>query len=45
MQVIFISLPLTILLGQLLLMMVVGAMMSTFLGFMQSVLGQLTLAG
>jgi flagellar biosynthetic protein FliR len=45
MQVFFISLPLSILLGLLLLMLVVGAMMGTFLGFMQSVLGQLTLAG
>lgn len=45
MQVFFISLPLSILLGLLLLMLVMGAIMGTFLGFMQSVLGQLALAG
>ena len=45
MQVFFIGLPLSILLGLLLLMLVMGAMMGTFLGYMQSVLGQLALAG
>ena len=38
MQVFFIGLPLSILLGLLLLMLVIGAMMGTFVGYMQGVL-------
>jgi len=41
MQVFFIGLPLSILLGTLLLLLVVGAMMGTFVGYMQSVLSQI----
>jgi len=42
MQVFFIGLPLSILLGLLLLMLVVGAMMGTFIGYIEGVLGALT---
>jgi flagellar biosynthetic protein FliR len=42
MQVFFIGLPLSIMLGLLLLLLVVGAMMGTFVGYLQGVLGQLT---
>jgi flagellar biosynthetic protein FliR len=41
MQVFFIGLPLSILLGLLLLMLVVGAMMGTFIGYIEGVLGAL----
>jgi flagellar biosynthetic protein FliR len=41
MQVFFIGLPLSILLGFLLLLLVVGAMMGTFTGYLEDVLGQL----
>ena len=41
MQVFFVGLPLSILLGFLLLLLVVGAMMSTFLGYLEGVLGAL----
>jgi flagellar biosynthetic protein FliR len=41
MQVFFIGLPLSIMLGLLLLLLVVGAMMGTFVGYLQGVLGQL----
>ena len=41
MQVFFIGLPLSILLGLLLLVVVLGAMMGTFTDFLQTVLGQL----
>jgi flagellar biosynthetic protein FliR len=41
MQVFFIGLPLSILLGTLLLLLVIGAMMGTFVGYMQSVLSQI----
>ena len=41
MQVFFIGLPLAILLGLLLLLLVIGAMMGTFVGYMQNVLSQL----
>lgn len=41
MQVFFIGLPLSILLGLMLLILVLGAMMSTFTGYLESVLSQL----
>ncbi|HEX3710630.1 MAG TPA: flagellar biosynthetic protein FliR [Pseudolabrys sp.] len=41
MQVFFIGLPLSILLGFLLLILVMGAMMGTFVGYMEGVLGNL----
>ena len=41
MQVFFIGLPLSILLGFLLLMLVIGAMMGTFVGYIEGVLGEL----
>ena len=41
MQVFFIGLPLSIMLGLLLLLLVVGAMMGTFVGYLQDVLGQM----
>jgi len=41
MQVFFIGLPLSILLGLLLFLLVVGAMMGTFVGYLEGVLGQL----
>src|SRR5450631_899304 len=41
MQVFFIGLPLSILLGFLLLLLVIGAMMGTFVGYIESVLGGL----
>jgi flagellar biosynthetic protein FliR len=45
MQVFFIGLPLSILLGLLLLVVVIGAMMGTFVGYMESVLGALASPG
>lgn len=45
MQVFFIGLPLSILLGLLLLVLVVGAMMGTFVGYLEGVLGQMASAG
>ena len=45
MQVFFIGLPLSILLGLLLLVLVIGAMMGTFVGYMQGVLASLAPAG
>jgi flagellar biosynthetic protein FliR len=45
MQVFFIGLPLSILLGLLLLVMVLGAMMGTFIDFLHGVLSQLAPAG
>jgi flagellar biosynthetic protein FliR len=45
MQVFFIGLPLAILLGLLLLLLVIGAMMGTFVGYMQNVLSQLAAPG
>ncbi len=41
MQVFFIGLPLSIILGLLLLLLVIGAMMGIFVGYMEDVLGQL----
>jgi flagellar biosynthetic protein FliR len=41
MQVFFIGLPLSILLGFLLLLLVIGAMMGTFVNYLEGVLGQL----
>ena len=41
MQVFFIGLPLSIMLGLMLLLLVVGAMMGTFVGYLEGVLGQL----
>lgn len=41
MQVFFIGLPLAILLGLLLLVLVIGAMMGTFIGYLEGVLGEL----
>jgi flagellar biosynthetic protein FliR len=41
MQVFFIGLPLSILLGFLLLLLVVGAMMGTFTGYLENVLVEL----
>jgi len=41
MQVFFIGLPLSIILGLLLLLLVIGAMMGTFVGYLQGVLGQM----
>ncbi len=45
MQVFFIGLPLSILLGLLLLVVVIGALMGTFVGYMQGVLGALVVPG
>ncbi len=45
MQVFFIGLPLSILLGLALLVLVIGAMMGTFVGYMEGVLGQLAVPG
>jgi flagellar biosynthesis protein FliR len=45
MQVFFIGLPLAILLGLLLLLLVIGAMMGTFVDYMQNVLSQLAAPG
>jgi len=45
MQVFFIGLPLSILLGLLLLLLVIGAMMGTFAGYMEGVLSQLVPPG
>jgi flagellar biosynthetic protein FliR len=45
MQVFFIGLPLSIMLGFLLLILVLGAMMGTFVGYMESVLGNLAPGG
>jgi flagellar biosynthetic protein FliR len=45
MQVFFIGLPLSILLGLLLMMLVIGAMMGTFVGYLEGVLGQFAAAG
>jgi flagellar biosynthetic protein FliR len=45
MQVFFIGLPLSILLGLLLLVLVLGTMMGTFTGYLQSVLGHLAGVG
>jgi flagellar biosynthetic protein FliR len=45
MQVFFIGLPLSILLGLLLLFLVIGAMMGTFVGYMEGILGSLTPQG
>ena len=42
MQVFFIGLPLSILLGLALLLMVIGAMMGTFTGYLEGVLGELS---
>lgn len=42
MQVFFVGLPLSIMIGLVLLVFVVGAMMSAFLGYMEGVLGALT---
>ena len=42
MQVFFIGLPLSILLGLLLLLLVIGSMMGTFVGYIEGVLGELT---
>lgn len=42
MQVFFVGLPLSILLGFLILLLVIGAMMGTFLGYVEGVLLQLT---
>ena len=41
MQVFFVGLPLSIFLGFVALLLVVGAMMSTFLGYLESVLREL----
>ncbi len=43
MQVFFVGLPLSILIGFLILLVVVGAMMGTFLDFFGTVLGELAL--
>jgi flagellar biosynthetic protein FliR len=45
MQVFFIGLPLSILLGFMLLLLVLGAMMGTFTGYIENVLGDLTPMG
>jgi flagellar biosynthetic protein FliR len=45
MQVFFIGMPLSILLGLLLLVLVVGAMMGTFVGYLEGVLGPMATAG
>jgi flagellar biosynthesis protein FliR len=45
MQVFFIGLPLSIMLGLMLLLLVVGAMMGTFVGYMEGVLGALAAPG
>lgn len=42
MQVFFIGMPLTIILGLLLLLLVIGAMMGVFVGYLEGVLGELT---
>ena len=41
MQVFFVGLPLSILVGFLILLLVVGAMMRTFLGYLEGVLREL----
>jgi flagellar biosynthetic protein FliR len=41
MQVYFVGIPLSILVGLIALLLVVGAMMSTFLGYLESVLREL----
>jgi flagellar biosynthetic protein FliR len=41
MQVFFIGMPLSILLGLLLLLLVIGAMMGTFVDYLQGVLGDI----
>jgi len=41
MQVFFVGMPLSILVGLLLLLLVLGAMMSTFIGYLQDLLGQM----
>src|SRR5690606_23606643 len=43
-QVFFIGLPLSILLGLLLLLLVIGSMMGTFVGYIEGVLGELPVA-
>jgi flagellar biosynthesis protein FliR len=45
MQVFFIGMPLTILLGLLLLLLVIGAMMGMFVGYLEGVLGELSPPG
>jgi len=45
MQVFFIGLPLSILLGLVLLLLVIGAMMGTFVGYLEGVLASLTPGG
>jgi len=45
MQVFFIGLPLSILLGLVLLLLVIGAMMGTFVGYLEGVLGELVQPG
>ena len=45
MQVFFIGLPLSILIGLLLLLLVIGGMMGTFVGYMEGVLSQLAPGG
>jgi len=45
MQVFFIGMPVTILLGLVLLLIAIGAMMGTFVGYMQNVLSQLAAPG
>jgi flagellar biosynthesis protein FliR len=42
MQVFFIGMPLTIMLGLVLLLLVIGAMMGIFVGYMENAIGQLT---
>ena len=41
MQVFFIGMPLTIILGLLLLLLVIGAMMGVFVNYIEGVLGEL----
>ena len=45
MQVFFVGMPLSILVGFMILLLVMGAMMTTFLGSLQDVLVQLTPSG
>jgi len=45
MQVFFIGMPLTIILGLLLLLLVIGAMMGVFVSYLEGVLGELTAPG
>jgi flagellar biosynthetic protein FliR len=45
MQVFFIGMPLTIILGLLLLLLVIGAMMGVFVNYIEGVLGELAPAG